>query len=179
MRLAPCPPATFFVTLRLADRRSDLLVRQIDAFRLAMRGAMQRMPFAIDAITVMPALTHMILALPPEAAADAKPPVQTLKRRFVQLVAPDGRAAAASGAASLWHRDSWICPLTTALDRARHRTLIYHAPVEAGLCARPQDWLHSSLHRDLRIDGDVTRDVPQQARATDHSALPAKAVVLT
>lgn len=114
---------------------------------------MQQTPFTIDAITVMPALTHMILALPDDTQ-DVKTPVLTLKRRLAQLVQPDMRVASQAGFTNLWHRDHWICPLTTALDRARHRTLIHHAPVEAGLCAQPQEWPHSSLHRDLRTRPD-------------------------
>lgn len=153
MKLAPCPTSTFFVTLRLADRRSDLLVRQIGAFRQAMRLTMQQMPFAIDAVTVMPAVTHMILALPNDAK-DVKAPVLFLKRCFTQLAQPDADATSPSAFASLWHRDHWICPLNTALDRVRHRSVIHHAPVEAGLCAQPQEWPHSSLHRDLRVQAD-------------------------
>jgi hypothetical protein len=30
---------------------------------------------------------------------------------------------------------------------------IHRAPVLAGLCARPQDWPFSSIHRDLRRGG--------------------------
>lgn len=178
MRLAPCPPATFFVTLRLADRRSDLLVRRVDAFRHAMRATMQRVPFAIDAITVMPALSHMILTLP-DGTPDAKTPVLALKRRFAQLVETSSAGCGQSDVVRLWHRDSWICPLTTAMDRARHRTLIYHAPVEAGLCGRPQDWLHSSLHRDLRVEGEAKRHIRQTLPPTEQPTLQETAVVLT
>lgn len=164
MKPAPHPHATHFITLRLADRRSDLLVRQISVLRTAMRATMGQMPFALDAITVLPAIAHMIVVLP-EAKLDPVARILMLKRRFAQLAAPatirpDGPVP------SIWHRDHWMVRLETALDRTRHRSMIHHAPVEAGLCAQPQEWPHSSLHRDLRHEGHA----PAKSKPTSVTA---------
>ena len=44
---------TFFFTANLLDRRSDLLVTQIDALREAVRQVPTRAPFHIDASIVL------------------------------------------------------------------------------------------------------------------------------
>lgn len=43
------PGGTYFFTINLLERRSDLLVRQIDALREAVRRTRQEWPFTIDA----------------------------------------------------------------------------------------------------------------------------------
>jgi putative transposase len=43
------PGATYFFTTNLRDRRSGLLVTQIEALRLAVRGVRRQLPFRIDA----------------------------------------------------------------------------------------------------------------------------------
>ena len=43
------PGGTFFFTVNLLDRRSNLLVAQIDALRDAVRQVRARAPFHIDA----------------------------------------------------------------------------------------------------------------------------------
>ena len=43
------PGATYFLTVNLLDRRSDLLVMHIDALRDAVRKVRERSPFHIDA----------------------------------------------------------------------------------------------------------------------------------
>jgi len=54
------------------------------------------------------------------------------------------------GEKGIWQRRYWEHMIRGHTDMERHRSLIYTAPVLAGLCARPTLWPHSSLHRDLR-----------------------------
>jgi putative transposase len=142
----PCPPSCHFITLRLADRHADLLVSEVGALRQAMRDTMARLPFKVDAAVVLPATLHMIWSLP-DPAEDPGKRIAMLKRRFVRHRKVEKTAEAVP---SPWHRDHWVCALETALDHARHRHLIHHAPVAASLVSRPRDWLLSSIHRDLR-----------------------------
>jgi hypothetical protein len=65
------PGGTFFFTVNLLDRRSDLLVRHIGALREAVRQARQRGPFVIDAWVVLPDHMHCLWTLP---AGDADLP---------------------------------------------------------------------------------------------------------
>ena len=54
----------FFFTVNLADRTSDLLVREIDFLRTVIRTTLQRRPFTIDAWVVLPEHMHCLWTLP-------------------------------------------------------------------------------------------------------------------
>lgn len=144
--------ASYFFTIRLADRTGDLLVAQVKDLRAAMRATQERHPFSIDAICVLPAVIHTIWTLPPEE--DNYPTrVGMLKSRFSRgMPMPAHRTLTQIKRAEkgIWQRRYWEHEIRDATDMQRHRDMIYLAPVHAGLCAHPQDWLHSSLHRDLR-----------------------------
>lgn len=146
------PGATYFFTLRLADRNDDQLVRRIDLLRQSMRATLARAPFRIDAITVLPNCIHTLWTLPPED--DAYPSrIAMLKSRFSRGCpmplhrTPTQIRRAEKG---IWQRRYWEHVIRDAADFERHRDLIYLSPVHAGLCPRPQDWPHTSLHRDLK-----------------------------
>lgn len=149
--------ATYFFTLRLADRHSDLLTREVDHLRRAMRETLARFAFRIDAITVLPAAVHMIWALP--EGDDAYPArIAMLKSRFSRAMPmPANRTLAQIKRAEkgIWQRRYWEHQITDAADFARHRDMIYLSPVQAGLAATPQAWQHTSLHRDLADGGTL------------------------
>lgn len=149
------PGATYFFTLRLADRSDDLLIRRVDLLRSVMRATRDRYPFHIDAITVLPATIHMLWTLP-EGDADYPRRVAMLKSRFSRgCPMPVHRTATQIQRAEkgIWQRRYWEHVITDVEDFERHRDVIYLSPVHAGLCPRPQDWQHTSLHRDLRQGG--------------------------
>ena len=54
---------TFFFTVTLRDRRSDLLVREIDLLRQAWRAARARIPHEIIAAVVLPDHLHAVIAM--------------------------------------------------------------------------------------------------------------------
>ncbi len=54
------PGGTFFFTVNLLDRRSNLLVARIDALRGAVRQVRARAPFHIDAWVVLPDHMHCL-----------------------------------------------------------------------------------------------------------------------
>jgi REP element-mobilizing transposase RayT len=56
----------WFFTVNLLDRRSRLLVDHIDALREAVRATMERHPFRIDAMVVLPNHMHAVWTLPDE-----------------------------------------------------------------------------------------------------------------
>ncbi|MGH7093189.1 MAG: REP-associated tyrosine transposase [Stellaceae bacterium] len=57
------PGATYFFTLNLRDRTSDLLVTRIDSLRHAVRQTRSRRPFHIDARVVLPDHMHCLWTL--------------------------------------------------------------------------------------------------------------------
>jgi putative transposase len=63
-RRSPLPGGTFFFTVNLLDRRSDLLVARIDRLRDAIRGVRAQRPFRIDAWVVLLNHLHCLWTLP-------------------------------------------------------------------------------------------------------------------
>jgi putative transposase len=72
---------TFFFTANLLDRRSGLLVEQIDALREAVRQVRARTPFHIDAWVVLPDHMHCVWTLP-KGDADFPGRWRAIKKAF-------------------------------------------------------------------------------------------------
>ena len=60
--------ASYFLTVNLAERSSDLLIENIDVLRYAFKTVKQRHPFRIDAIVILPDHLHMLCTMPSEDA---------------------------------------------------------------------------------------------------------------
>lgn len=56
---------TYFFTVTLKDRKSTLLVDQIDPLRAAFYAVKHAHPFHIDALVILPEHLHAIWTLPP------------------------------------------------------------------------------------------------------------------
>lgn len=62
------PGGTYFFTVTLHDRRSNLLTREIDLLRRVVAQTRRRHPFRIDAWVVLPEHMHCLWTLPPDDA---------------------------------------------------------------------------------------------------------------
>ena len=136
-------------TINLRDRRSDLLVAEIDALRSAVRAARARHPFDIDAWVVLPDHMHCLWTLPPD---DFDFPVRwrTIKALFSRSVpsAEDRRASLVrKREAGVWQRRHWEHTIRDDRDYAVHMDYIHFNPVKHGLAARPADWPFPSVAR--------------------------------
>jgi putative transposase len=58
------PGGTYFFTVTLANRRSDLMVREIETLHAAIRAVRQATPFHIEAWVILPDHMHRIWPLP-------------------------------------------------------------------------------------------------------------------
>jgi putative transposase len=72
---------TFFFTVTLADRASQVLTDHIVALRTSIRQTRSSHPFAIDAVAVLPDHLHMMMTLP-DGDADYSNRWRLIKRRF-------------------------------------------------------------------------------------------------
>ncbi|MBV9586247.1 MAG: transposase, partial [Alphaproteobacteria bacterium] len=79
------PGATYFFTVNLRDRRSDLLVKNIEALRDAVRDVRQVLPFHIDAWVVLPDHMHSLWTLP-EGDSDFPERWRRLKAAFTHAL---------------------------------------------------------------------------------------------
>jgi putative transposase len=142
---------TFFFTLTLEDRSSDLLVREIARLRYAYACVQQRRPFETLAICILPDHLHAIWLLP-AADCDFARRWNLVKSNFSR-----GLPAAASTLSKsrkrekgIWQRRYWEHAIRDARDLERHIDYIHFNPVRHGLVSRVRDWPHSSFHQYVR-----------------------------
>jgi putative transposase len=103
------PGGTFFFTVNLLDRRSDLLVAQIDILRDTVRRVRARAPFHIDAWVVLPDHLHCLWTLP-EDDADFPGRWRAIKTAFVKcLTIGESRSPimTSRGERGIWQRPVW------------------------------------------------------------------------
>ena len=79
------PGASYFFTVTLRDRQSDMLLRHVDALRTAFRCVREERPFNVDAVVVLPDHLHTVWTLPP-ADSDYPGRWQRIKSRFTTAV---------------------------------------------------------------------------------------------
>lgn len=162
------PGGTYFFTINLLERRSDLLTRHIDALRAAVRRTRDERPFHIDAWVVLPDHMHCVITLPP-GDVDYSNRIKAIKIRFVRAVAPRERRSAvriAKGERGIWQRRLWEHTLRDEADYARHIDYVHYNPVKHGHAAAAAEWPHSTFHRWVRRGvysadwgGDVSADM--------------------
>ncbi|MBA3910029.1 MAG: transposase [Rhodobacter sp.] len=145
--------ASIFFTVALADRRSNLLVQQIDALRAAVRVTWSERPFHIDAWVVLPDHLHCIWTLP-EGDADYSVRWKEIKTHFTKSigrVGPRSSSKMAKGEAGIWQRRFWDHHIRDERDFTTHLRYCWWNPVKHGFVEQPAKWPYSSIHRDIRL----------------------------
>jgi len=116
------PGGTYFFTVNLLERRTDLLIRYIEVLRETVRRTRVERPFHIDGWVILPDHFHCVLTLPPETMIS---PIVSTQSRF-DSCGPSNRASdghrcaltaanAASGNADFGNMRfamTWITPVT-------------------------------------------------------------------
>ncbi|HMM75841.1 MAG TPA: transposase [Gammaproteobacteria bacterium] len=142
---------TYFFTVTLTDRRSDLLLRHVDALRLAFGAVRRASPFRIDALVVLPDHLHAVWTLPTNDADysrrwhDIKSSFTRMLRRHIYVPPPDRK-----GQYQIWQARFWEHLITDDEDYAQHVDYVHFNPVKHGFVRRPDDWQWSSIHRYTR-----------------------------
>ena len=167
------PGATYFFTVALADRSSDLLIRRIADLRSAVSVTMSERPFRCDAAVILPDHLHMVWTLP-EGDADYSTRWGAIKARFSMSVRrsgftpPPGLPQVRSGKyagvnpglrrdkgeVAIWQRRFWEHFIRNEADFNAHIGYCWGNPVKHRLVTKAVDWPYSSIHRDSR-DGKV------------------------
>jgi len=146
------PGGTFFFTVTLADRRSQMLVEHITLLRGAFRRVRRERPFQIDAVVVLPDHFHTIWTLP-EDDGDYPGRWRAIKSRFTRAVRERDvpLISNAKGEYNLWQCRYWEHTIRDEDDLQRHVDYIHYNPVKHGLVKRVADWPFSSFHRYVRL----------------------------
>ena len=151
-RRAKVQGATYFFTVNLADRRSSLLVEEIDKLRAAYARVQTERPFKTLAMCVLPDHLHAIWVLP-TGDSDYSSRWSLVKRYFsVQLPALDKRTLSLQKKREkgIWQRRFWEHQIRDDADLAEHMRYVHLNPVKHGLALDAIDWPYSSYRRWLR-----------------------------
>jgi putative transposase len=144
------PGGTYFFTVNVLDRRSDLLVKQIDILRDAVRRARIRAPFHIDAWVVLPdhmPRSHALSVDPAPRRRHFPARWRAIKIAFVKsLPAGESRSPVMTsrGERGIWQRRYWEHTIRDDRDFAAHMDYTHFNPVKHALVAHPADWPYSS-----------------------------------
>ena len=142
------PGGTYFFTVALADRSSELLVANIGDLRDAYVAVQRRRPFETVAVCILPEHLHALWTLPPDDVNYASR-WQQIKRTFSLRCEAGPRSASqeAKREKGVWQRRYWEHQIRDARDLARHIDYIHFNPVKHGHVQQVRDWPHSSFHR--------------------------------
>ena len=143
------PGGTFFFTVTLLERRRKLLTQNIDNLREVFKAGLQRKPFTIEAIVILPDYLHCIWTLP-SGDADFSTRWHDIKARFAAQISRGERLSPRrlkKGERGIWQRRFWEHVIRDEGDYARHVDYIHYNPVKHGHVTRVADWPYSSSHR--------------------------------
>jgi len=163
-RRAKIAGGMFFFTVTLADRSSELLIREIDRLRRSYKAMQERLPLETVAICILPDHLHALWQLP-DGDADFASRWSLFKSSFSRgLPAATTRSASkiAKRERGIWQRRYWEHAIRDDADFERHVDYIHYNPVKHGLVRRVADWPYSSFHRYVEqgiLPGDWAGDV--------------------
>ena len=134
--------ATYFFTVTLRNRRSDLLVREVDALRDAWRTAARRVPHAVIAAVVLPDHLHAVIRMGDDTANYPRL-WQDIKKGFTRRVSKPGSPSA-------WQSRYWE---RTVCDEEELQAVVDYVhinPLKHSLVDMVAEWPHSTFHRYVR-----------------------------
>ena len=140
---------TYFFTLAVADRRSDLLVKEVAALRASVSRAHTLYPFSIDAWVVLPDHLNAVWTLP-EGDCDFSMRWTLIKRGFsARVAAGESRSVSriAKGERGIWQRRFWEHTIRDEADFKRYLDYVHFNPVKHGFVRNAWEWPFSSFRR--------------------------------
>ncbi|MEN8177012.1 MAG: transposase [Pseudomonadota bacterium] len=147
------PGGTYFFTVNLLERKSDLLIRHIEALREAIRHVRRSRPFHIDAWVVLPEHMHCIWTLP-EGDADYSSRWKAIKIRFAKQIPKTEQRSQVRlrrGEREIWQRRFWEHTIRDEQDYEAHMDYVHINPVKHGLVESVRDWPYSTFHRHVEL----------------------------
>ena len=163
------PGGTYFFTVCLADRSSNLLTTHIASLRAAVRKARAQRPFHIDAWVILPDHMHCLWTLP-DSDSDFPGRWREIKKAFSKQLPPvecRSDVMASRGERGIWQRRYWEHTIRDDRDYTAHMDYTHFNPVKHGFVAQVADWPFSTFRHCVRLglypcawqgDGD---DVPE------------------
>ena len=146
---------TYFFTVNLLQRHNnDLLIRQIDTLREAVRSVRQRHPFQIHRWVVLPNHLHCIIELPVNDS-DFATRWRLIKLAFSKSIPKTERRSRVRirrGERGIWQRRYWEHLIRDEADYQAHMDYLHFNPIKHQYVTRVADWPYSTFHRLVEED---------------------------
>jgi putative transposase len=144
------PGGTYFFTL-VVQKRMPLFSssENVQSLREAFKEVMEKRPFKIEAIVVLPDHLHCIWKLP-QGDCDFSSRWKGIKYRFslhCKETFETSESMSQKKEKGLWQRRFWEHVIRDQEDFNRHVDYIHFNPVKHGLVEKPIDWNNSSFNK--------------------------------
>ena len=142
------PGATYFFTLALADRQSQLLTQNIERLRTVYQHTQKQHPFKTIAICILPDHLHAVWEMPANDA-DFSLRWRLIKSHFSRSIPAAQRSdsKARKKEKGIWQRRFWEHQIRDDEDLQKHVDYIHINPVKHGCVNHVRDWPYSSYHQ--------------------------------
>lgn len=142
---------TYFLTVNLANRKSELLIKHINEFRRAYQLTKQNHNFELHAMILLPDHVHTIITLA-EISDNYAVIIASIKTHFSRQIKKStsetiNYSRIRSRERGIWQRRFWEHRIRDNLDYMRHMDYIHYNAVKHGYVARPNDWPYSTFQR--------------------------------
>lgn len=127
------------VTMPLADRSDDLLVRHVRLLRDCVALSQARWGFGIEAAVVLPSELQLLCSFP-DPEFGVRGAIRLISSAFVRHLPGPARTSE-----KIWSDEIEVVEITPAVVGMR-TSFIEEAPVRAGLVQRVEDWPYSSAN---------------------------------
>ena len=148
-RRAFIPGGTYFFTVVTARRRplfDD--EKAVETLRQAFLKVKEKLPFAVNAMVVLPDHLHCIWTLP---SGDTDYPTRwRLIKTWVTKHYPPGHNRRSYR--HIWQSRYWEHAIRDETDYRRHVEYVHYNPVKHGLAHKPAEWPYSSFSRYVQKD---------------------------
>ncbi len=135
------PGGCYFFTVTLKNRKASTLTDNIQLLRHAFREELNKRPFVIDSIVVLPEHLHTVWTLP-ENDSDYSGRWRAIKSSFTKALNKAGKAGAKNNRSEydVWQKRFWEHMIRDETDYFRHLDYIHYNPVKHGLVQSAAHW---------------------------------------
>lgn len=143
--------ATYFLTLCLQNRTSNLLIKEINSLRNAYQKIQTKMPFKTEAIVILPEHIHALWTLPQDDC-DYSTRVRLFKTYFTKQLDLKSKltyhaSRLSKNESGIWQRRFWEHTIRDEQDFNNHMNYIHYNPVKHGWVKLPKDWQFSTFRK--------------------------------
>jgi len=129
----------YFITIVTYKRKPILNDSKIiNILKYSITKVMEKYPFTIDALVVLPDHLHMLIQMPSEDSNHSKR-IRLIKTHFTKKIIPTLNTN------QIWQPRYWEHCIRNECDYFQYLDYIHYNPVKHGYVSLPSEWPYSSL----------------------------------